>query len=122
MAKTRSIARPTTEQYEKSQKIAELLSRGLLKRSQQYMQILRQQPEFEKTERDFLEGKMQTDILKDVENLEEISSIKDELCYLKSGYHVAQRIPSVDKCQKKIKELAIDEREALQILSELLKH
>ena len=121
LAKSRSMARPTTEQYEKSQKIAELLGWGLLKRSQQYMQILRQQPEFEKSERDFLEGKIQVNILKDIENLEEVSSLKEELCYLKSGYQVAQRLPSADKCQKRIKELAINEQEAMQILSDLLK-
>lgn len=121
LAKGRSMERPTAEQYEKSQKIAEVLRWGLVKRFQQYIQTLREQPEFKNAEKDFLEGKTKTDILEKMENSEEIAKMKDELCSLKAGYQLAQRLPSVAKCKRRINELGIREQEVTQIFSELLK-
>ena len=120
LADNRHIARIKDEQYERIQKVLELVRIGFARQLKEYMDYMAERSEYANVEWEFKRGDMLTETLKKTHFPSEIESLNESFEHFKHVYETAQTLPSARQCEKYIKELNISEDEAIKTIKELL--
>lgn len=114
------VQRITDEQYERIQKVIELVHIGFVRQFKEYMDFMTERSEYATVEWEFKRGDMLTEALKKTHFQSEIESLNESFEYFKNVYETAQMLPSAGQCEKYINELGISEDEAIKAIKELL--
>ena len=122
LAGEQSIRRITDEQYERIQKVIELVRIGFMRQFKEYMDYMAERSEYATVDWEFKRGDMLTEALKKTHFPSEIESLNESFGHFKNVYETAQMLPSTAQCEKYIDELGINEEDAIKIIKELLKY
>jgi len=114
------VQRITDEQYERIQKVLELVRIGFIRQFKEYMDFMTERSEYATVEWEFKRGDMLTEALKKTHFPSEIESLNESFEYFKVVYETAQTLPSATQCEKYIDNLGISEEEAIKTIKELL--
>lgn len=109
LAENRPNARITDEQYERIQKVIELVRIGFMRQFREYMDFMTERSEYATVEWEFKRGDMLTEALKKTHFPSEIESMSESFEHFKNVYETAQVLPSTQQCEKYIDELGISE-------------
>ena len=120
LAGEQPVQRITDEQYERIQKVLELVRIGFVRQFKEYMDFMTERSEYATVEWEFKRGDMLTEALKKTHFPSEIESLNESFEHFKGVYDAAQTLPSATQCEKYIKELDISEDEAIKTIKELL--
>ena len=114
------LQRITDEQYERIQKVLELVRIGFVRQFKEYMGFMTERSEYATVEWEFKRGDMLTEALKKTHFPSEIESLNESFAHFKNIYETAQMSPSAAQCEKYIDELGISEEDALKTIKELV--
>lgn len=103
------VQRITDEQYERIQKVIELVRIGFMRQFREYMDFMTERSEYATVEWEFKRGDMLTEALKKTHFPSEIESLSESFEHFKNVYETAQVLPSAEQCEKYIDELGISE-------------
>ena len=120
LAGEQPVQRITDEQYERIQKVIELVRVGFMRQFKEYMDLMAEQSEYATVEWEFKRGDMLTQALKKTHFQWEMKELNESYEYFKNVYQSAQTLPNATQCEKYIKELNISEDEAIKTIKELL--
>lgn len=120
LAGEQPLQRITDEQYERIQKVIELVRIGFMRQFKEYMDFMTERSEYATVEWEFKRGDMLTQALKKTHFQWEMKELNDSYEHFKGVYQSAQTLPNATQCEKYIKELNISEDEAIKTIKELL--
>lgn len=120
LAGEQPIQRITDEQYERIQKVLELVRIGFVRQFKEYMDYMAERSEYATVEWEFKRGDMLTEALKKTHFPSEMKSINESFEHFKNVYETVQMLPSAEQCEKYIKELNIHEYEGIKTIKEIL--
>lgn len=120
LAGEQPVQRITDEQYERIQKVIELVRIGFMRQFKEYMDFMTERSEYATVEWEFKRGDMLTEALKKTHFPSEMKSLNESFAHFKNVYETAQMLPSVAQCEKYIDNLGIGEEEAIKTIKELL--
>lgn len=120
LAESRTIPRPTEEEYLECQKLEEFLYWGFIRKCQEYIDFMREKAEFDTTEDKFLTGGMEEDLRNVSKFSFETEKLMSEYKSFQTIYQIAKNMPSAEDCKKKILKLGFIEKDIIRIMKKLL--
>ena len=120
LAESRTMPRPTEEEYIECQKLEEFLYWGFIRKCQEYIDFMREKAEFYTTEDKFLTGGMEEDLRTASKLSFETEKLMREYQSFQMIYNIAQNFPSAEECKKHIEKLGLDEEEITRVMRKLL--
>ncbi len=120
LAESRTMPRPTEEEYIECQKMEEFLYWGFIRKCQEYIDFMREKAEFDTTEDKFLTGGMEEDLRNASKLSFETEKLMSEYQSFQTIYQIAKNMPSAEECKKHIEKLGLDEEEVTRIMKKLL--
>lgn len=120
LAESRTMPRPTQEEYIECQKLEEFLYWGFIRKCQEYIDFMREKAEFDTTEDKFLTGSMEEDLRNASKLSFETEKLMSEYQSFQTIYQIAKNMPSAGECKKHIENLNLSEKSAIKILNKLL--
>lgn len=120
LAESRTIPRPTQEEYLECQKLEEFLYWGFIRKCQEYIDCMRENNQFYETEEKFLCDGMKEDLLKSAHHSAQTEVLLREYKTFQTIYQIAQHFPSAEECSKYISKLNLSEEEIIAFMKKLL--
>ena len=120
LAESRTMPRPTQEEYIECQKLEEFLYWGFMRKCQEYIDCMRENNQFYEMEEKFLCDGMREDLQKSARHSAQTEVLLREYKTFQTIYQIARHFPSAEECSKHVSKLNLSEDKIIVFMKELL--